>query len=48
MSLKWLIISAYLINKINNTFLNKFEYAINTNLFVSVSKIESNNIINNL
>jgi hypothetical protein len=35
-----LIKSVYIIINNNNTFLNKLEYIISTNLFVSVSKFD--------
>jgi hypothetical protein len=40
-----LTLSLYIIINNNDTLLNKFEYISNSNLFVSVSKFESN--INN-
>jgi hypothetical protein len=48
MTLLYLIISLYIIKKNNDTLLNKLEYIISTNLFVSVSKIDISYNINNL
>jgi hypothetical protein len=48
MTILYLIISLYIIIKNNDTLINKLEYIISTNLFVSVSKIDISYNINNL